>query len=176
MHNLEVNLARRKWVKRLGLATGLVAAAPWLNISAAPVAAAADWASLHGTASIPPAEDGAATITRLYGTRTIEYSDDKIKLTVPNVAENGAVVPTEVELTAPLDKDTYVKRITWIIDKNKRPQTIVFDFTPETGAGYAAAYLRMGQSSWVHAILELSDGKLLGAKKEVKVVAGGCGG
>ncbi len=173
MENTNVNFSRRQWMTAMG---GCAVAALMIPWNQAMAAGAVDWNSLQGTDSVPPGETADATMTRLYGQRPIEYSEDKLKFTAPNVAENGAVVPSDVELVAPMADGVYVKRITWIVDKNKRPQTVVFDFTPETGSGYAAAYLRMGQTSWVRAILEFSDGTLLGAKKEVKVVTGGCGG
>lgn len=168
-----INQARRRWLGVIGVSPLLVMFAPWVKASAA---GSVDWNSLQDTASVPPAEKVEATMSRLFGTRPIEYTETKLKFTVPNVAENGAVVPSEIELTPVLDKDVYVKQITWIVDKNRRPQTVTFDFTPDTGMGYAATYLRLGQTTNVRAILELSDGKLIGAQREVKVVAGGCGG
>ncbi len=142
----------------------------------APAHANVGWAALAGTFSVPPAEDVDATLRRLFGTREVAYSDATVKLTVPNVAENGAVVPTEVELLTPPEPPLYVKRIVWVIDRNKRPHTVMYDFTEVTGAGYAAAYVRMGETSRVRGIVELSDNRLLGAWKEVAVVTGGCGG
>lgn len=167
-------VTRRRLLQLTGASICAPALAPFAL--SAPVHAATDWFALAGTHSVPPAENMEATLQRLFGSRTIEYGDAKVKLTVPNVAENGAVVPSEVELVAPLEGPVYVQRIAWIVDRNKRPLSILYDFTETTGAGYAAAYLRMGESSRVRSILELSDGKLLGAWKEVTVVTGGCGG
>lgn len=167
-------VTRRRLLQLTGASTCASALAPFALI--VPAHAATDWFALAGTHSVPPAESMEATMQRLFGGRAVEYSDAKVKLTVPNVAENGAVVPTEVELLASLAAPVFVQRIVWIVDRNKRPQSILYEFTEITGTGYAAAYLRMGESSRVRGILELSDGKLLGAWKEVAVVTGGCGG
>ena len=166
--------SRRRFIRLAGTGVCATALAPLVWI--APAHASVSWAALAGTYSVPPAEDVDATIRRLFGTREVEYSDAKVKLTVPNVAENGAVVPTELELLAPPVPPLYVKRIVWVIDRNKRPHTVMYDFTEETGIGYAAAYVRMGETSRVRGVVELSDGRLLGAWKEVAVITGGCGG
>ena len=165
---------RRRFLELAGAGACATALSPLAWV--APAHAGVGWAALAGTDSVPPAEGVDATMRRLFGAREVEYSDAKVRLTVPNVAENGAVVPTELELAAPLEPPLYVKRIVWVIDRNKRPHTVMYDLTEETGAGYAAAYVRMGETSRVRGILELSDGRLLGAWKEVAVVTGGCGG
>jgi len=163
---------RRNALKLMG--TGVCGA---IFLSFMPNAArAAGWSELDDK-SVPPEEDIDSTLKRLFGNRQVEYvGDDKLKFVAPNVAENGAVVPLEVELLQPIEDGNYVKTIYFVADKNKRPHALTFAFTPETGVGYAAAYLRMGGTSWVRAILEMNNGKLIGTKTEIKVVASGCGG
>jgi predicted secreted protein len=68
------------------------------------------------------------------------------------------------------------ERLYLIVDNNRRPLSVVFAFTPATNGGFAACNLRMGGTSPVRAIIEMSDGKLAGAFKNVNVVVGGCGG
>jgi len=45
-----------------------------------------------------------------------------------------------------------------------------------TGLAYVGTNLRLGESTDVRAVAEMSDGTLLAAKREVKVTVGGCGG
>ena len=44
------------------------------------------------------------------------------------------------------------------------------------GQAYVATNLRLGESTDVRAIAEMSDGTLLMTKREVRVIVGGCGG
>jgi sulfur-oxidizing protein SoxY len=44
------------------------------------------------------------------------------------------------------------------------------------GQPYVGTNLRLGESTDVRAIAEMSDGALLQAKREAKVTVGGCGG
>jgi sulfur-oxidizing protein SoxY len=70
----------------------------------------------------------------------------------------------------------YVKNIYIISDKNRRPMNGKFTLTPEMGTASIGTNLRLGESTDVRAIAELSDGTLLMVKREVKVTVGGCGG
>jgi sulfur-oxidizing protein SoxY len=71
---------------------------------------------------------------------------------------------------------SHVKAIYIISDKNRRPMNAKFSLTPDAGAAWIGTNLRLGETTDVRAIAELSDGKLLMAKRHVKVTIGGCGG
>lgn len=90
-------------------------------------------------------------------------------LKVPEIAENGAVVP--VDVTSNIPNTTY---IAILIEKNPTPLSAQFEFLngalPEV-----AARVKMGQTSLVKAVAK-ADGKFYTAQKEVKVTVGGCGG
>lgn len=92
-----------------------------------------------------------------------------LNLKVPDIAENGAVVPVDVVCTIP--------NTTWIailVEKNPQPLCAQFDFA--NGAlAEVSARLKMGQTSLVKAVAK-ADGKFYTAQKEVKVTVGGCGG
>ena len=51
-----------------------------------------------------------------------------------------------------------------------------FSLTPEAGAAWVGANLRLGESTDVRVVAEMSDGKLVAARRHVKVTVGGCGG
>lgn len=90
-------------------------------------------------------------------------------LKVPDIAENGAVVPVDVVSTIP-----NTVSIAILVEKNPLPLSAHFDFAngalPE-----AAVRLKLGQTSLVKAVVK-ADGKFYIAQKEVKVTVGGCGG
>jgi sulfur-oxidizing protein SoxY len=127
-------------------------------------------------ASLGPEEAVDATLKRLFSGRPIKDGASIIKLDLPLIAENGAVVPVTVEVSSPMTPQNHVKTIYVISDKNRRPLNARFNLTPAVGQASVGTNLRLGESTEVRAVAELSDGSLLMASREVKVTVGGCGG
>jgi sulfur-oxidizing protein SoxY len=115
-------------------------------------------------------------IKRLFGTRPIKDGSALVKLDIPLIAENGAVVPVSVEAQSPMTPQNYVKDIYVIADKNRIPVVTHVALAPEAGQAFMGANIRLGETGDVRAIVEQSDGTLLQVKREVKVTVGGCGG
>ncbi len=149
----------------LGLATLAGAAVPW-----APREACAQ----GNLGSLQPEENVEATMKRLFGGRSIKDGSNVIKMEMPLIAENGAVVPVTVEVQSPMTPASYVKHIYVISDRNRRPMNARFTLTPEMGV--ATIGTNLNETGDVRAVAEMSDGTLLMAKREVKVTVGGCGG
>lgn len=106
-------------------------------------------------------------LAALYG-KPLEMSD-KIALQVPEIAENGAVVPVSVNTSLP-----NVTSVTLLVPENPNTLVASFKLDPSVAAAVACR-LKMAKTSNVVAVVE-SSGKLYGAAKEVKVTLGGCGG
>jgi sulfur-oxidizing protein SoxY len=117
-----------------------------------------------------------AALKRLFGGRTLKDGSGTIKLDIPLIAENGAVVPVAVEVNAPMTPQSYVKHIYVVADKNRIPIVTRVVLTPESGQAYMGANIRLGETGDVRAVVEQSDGTLLQVRREVKVTVGGCGG
>jgi len=115
-------------------------------------------------------------LKRLFGTRPIKDGSALVKLDIPLIAENGAVVPVNVEVQSPMTPQSYVKGIYVIADKNSIPVVTYVALTPESGQAFVGENIRLGETTDVRAIVEQSDGTLLAVKREVKVTVGGCGG
>lgn len=114
------------------------------------------------------AESADDALNGLYNSNELIESD-QIHLKVPEIAENGAVVPVNVKT----DLEN-VKTISILADKN--PQPLAASFTiPEGTAPDVSIRIRLLETMDVKAIVE-ADGKLFAAHKEVKVTIGGCGG
>jgi sulfur-oxidizing protein SoxY len=94
----------------------------------------------------------------------------EVTVTAPDIAENGAVVPVGAATSLP-----GVKRVLLLVEKNPSVLTAAFDVTDAVDANFTTR-VKMGQSSDVYAVAMMNDGKVLFAKKEVKVTLGGCGG
>jgi sulfur-oxidizing protein SoxY len=117
-----------------------------------------------------------AALKRVFGGRPMKDGSGMIKLDIPLIAENGAVVPVGVEVNAPMTPQSYVKHIYIVADKNRIPIVARVALTPASGQAYVGANIRLGETTDVRAIVEQSDGTLLAVKREVKVTVGGCGG
>ncbi len=100
---------------------------------------------------------------------------DTIKLTVPEIAENGAVVPVKIEVDHPMDEKNFVKEIHVIATQNSNVRCADVALSPLNDKGYFATRIKLGKSQDVMALVGLSDGTFISTKKPVKVTIGGCG-
>ena len=110
---------------------------------------------------------GADALQNAYGANTTTPSD-RVKLKAPDIAENGAVVPLEVQT------DMEAESIAILITENPSPLAITAEI-PAGTKGLVKTRCRMGKTTNVTAVVK-SGGKLYTASKEVKVTIGGCGG
>jgi sulfur-oxidizing protein SoxY len=118
-------------------------------------------------------EDG---LKRLFGSRPIKDGAGTVKLEIPLIAENGAVVPVTVDVASPMTASNHVKHVYVVADKNRIPIITRVSLAPESGQASVSTSVRLGETGDVRAIVEQSDGTLLQVKREVKVTVGGCGG
>jgi sulfur-oxidizing protein SoxY len=158
-------MTRREVLGTLG-ALSVAAAAGTVSLTAAP----ADAQTLGQNESVE------AGLSRVFGGRPMKDGGSLIKLDVPLIAENGAVVPVAVEVNAPMTPQSYVKSIYVVADRNRIPIVTRVALSPEAGKAFMGANIRLGETGDVRAIVEQSDGTLWQIKREVKVTVGGCGG
>lgn len=116
----------------------------------------------------------AAEVKKLLGDKTA--AEGKIKLDVPEIAENGLVVPVNVEIDSPMTATDYVKAVHIFADGNPLPGVISYAFTPECGKASASARMRLARTQNIICVAEMSTGAFHMAKAQVKVTIGGCGG
>jgi sulfur-oxidizing protein SoxY len=150
-----------------------------IALSALGVAAAGGLAAMPGTAqaqALGQNESVDEALKRLFGGKPMKDGAASVKLEVPLIAENGAVVPISVSVDSPMTPTNYVKHIYVVADKNRIPVVTRVTLAPEAGRAFMGANIRLGESGDVRAIVEQSDGSLLVVKREVKVTVGGCGG
>ncbi len=124
-------------------------------------------------ASASPA-DVAAEIKKLYGDKKMESG--RIKLDVPQIAENGLVVPINVEVESPMTSADFVKSVHVYAEKNPLPGVVTYKFTPEAGKAAASTRMRLAETQDIVVVAEMSNGQIFSTRAEVKVTIGGCGG
>ena len=113
------------------------------------------------------ATDAGAALSGAMGSGSYADSGD-IKIKAPDIAENGSVVPVTIS-TGMSD----VESIGLLVESNNSP--LVGTFNLNGSQGFVSTRIKMGKTGNVVAVVK-AGGKLYGAKKEVKVTIGGCGG
>lgn len=144
----------RRSVLKYVLALGAIAAWPRVLLAARPDAAFTS-------------EDADKAIADLFGQPPVD--SDQVMMKIPDIAENGAVVP--VTVTTKLEN---VESISVVVDNNPTPLAASFNLSPKSVPSVSVR-IKMGQSSRVRALVK-ADGNLYSTSKEVKVTIGGCGG
>lgn len=90
-------------------------------------------------------------------------------LTAPELAENGSVVPLEIESRIP-----GTQSIAIFVDANPNPMVAEFVFLGDTPA-YVSTRIKMASTSLVRVLAKTPSG-IWQAAQPVKVTLGGCGG
>ena len=103
-------------------------------------------------------------------------TEGKVKLEMPEIAENGATVPVKISVDSPMTEKDYCESVTIIAPKNPTVYVATFHFTPDSGKAWIATRMRLAQTQEVWALAKMSDGSFHIAKTNVKVTIGGCGG
>jgi sulfur-oxidizing protein SoxY len=104
---------------------------------------------------------------RAAGVRDLIESQD-ILIRAPEIAENGAQVPIEIESRIP-----GTQTISIFVDKNVQPYVGTFAFR-EGAEPFISTRIKMGDTSPLRVIVRAGD-KQYAAVREVKVTIGGCG-
>jgi sulfur-oxidizing protein SoxY len=100
----------------------------------------------------------------------------KIKLDLPEIAENGNTVPMTVTVESPMTAQSHVTDVLVLASENPRSGVATFHFTPASGVAEANTRIRLASTQDVIAVAKMNDGSFFMASKQVKVTIGGCGG
>jgi sulfur-oxidizing protein SoxY len=151
--------SRREVLAHGGRVAALLAGAGLL-----PAAAQAAW-----TQAAFEARSLADAVKALGGSAPLESSG--VMLTGPDVAEDGTMVPVGLASSLP-----GVNRLLLLVEKNPNLLAAVFDVSSGAVEPKLNLRVKMSQSSNVYAVAMLADGRVLYARKDIKVTLGGCGG
>ena len=154
-------MQRRDFFKKLGVVAAVSAVSPVMSF-------AGDKPKSKNAMSF------ATALNAITGGKTPSKSS-KVKLKVPEIAENGAVVPVTVNVDSPMTSSDYVKAIHILASKNFNARCIDVNLTPANGKAMFSTRIKLGGTQEVSAVVELSDGNFLIATQSVKVTIGGCG-
>ena len=107
------------------------------------------------------------TLSMLLGNQTLTESDN-IDIKIPEVAENGAIVP--ITIRSKLDNTEW---IAIVAEKNPVPLIAQFSFAPGM-TRQVTARIKLAETCDVIAIVRADD-QFYSARRPVQVTVGGCG-
>jgi sulfur-oxidizing protein SoxY len=117
--------------------------------------------------------DVGALVGKVFGAK--DFTESRIKLNVPESAENGLVVPISIEVESPMTEADHVKSLHIFALDNPVPQVGSYSFTPANGKAAISTRVRLAKSQDLIAVAEMSDGTVHVAKAPVSIMIGGCG-
>ena len=102
-------------------------------------------------------------------------TEGRIRLDLPEIAENGNTVPMTVSVESTMTEQSFVSDVLIVADGNPRGGVAAFRFTPASGVAEANIRIRLAETQNIIAVAKMNDGSFFKASKPVKVTIGGCG-
>ena len=109
----------------------------------------------------------------IFKNRPMADGGDVIALEMPYRAEDAAIVPVTLRSKLAADDGRRLRTITLVIDQNPAPMAAKFEIGEDARVSEISTRVRVNSYTNVHAVAELSDGKLYMVKTYVKA-SGGC--
>jgi sulfur-oxidizing protein SoxY len=109
----------------------------------------------------------------IFNNRQIDEGAGIVAIEMPYRAEDAAIVPVTLRITLSPADNRRVVAITLVIDQNPAPMAARFELGQDSSISEISTRIRVNNYTDVHAVAELSDGKLYMTKTYVKA-SGGC--
>jgi sulfur-oxidizing protein SoxY len=100
-------------------------------------------------------------------------AEGRMRLELPELAENGNTVPMSVAVESPEGRQ--VQEILVLAPANPNARVLRFRFSPAS-VPEASTRIRLAETQDVIALAKLDDGTFLSVSRQIKVTIGGCGG
>jgi sulfur-oxidizing protein SoxY len=128
---------------------------------------------LAAAATPEPYDPWPGLVQDIFSNRAINNGAGVIAIEMPYRAEDAAIVPVTLRATLPPGDARRVLAITLVIDQNPAPMAARFELGQDSSVSEISTRVRVNNYTDVHAVAELSDGKLYMTKTYVKA-SGGC--
>jgi sulfur-oxidizing protein SoxY len=109
----------------------------------------------------------------IFNNRPMNDGAEVIAIEMPYRAEDAAIVPVTLRVKLPPADGRRVVAITLVVDQNPAPMAARFELGQDSYVSDISTRVRVNSYTDVHAVAELSDGKLYMTKTFVKA-SGGC--
>jgi sulfur-oxidizing protein SoxY len=124
-------------------------------------------------AAAQPYDPWPGLVQDIFDNRAMEDGAGVIAIEMPYRAEDAAIVPVTLRTMLPAGDTRRVRAITLVIDQNPAPMAARFELGQDASVSQISTRVRVNNYTDVHAVAELSDGKLYVIKTYVKA-SGGC--
>lgn len=114
-----------------------------------------------------------AIIDGFVGDATIE--EEGLNMVMDPLASNPASIPIQAVFDEEINEDNYCEELIFIAEGNPIPLACRFKFTALSGTTEVAFRTRLIDAQYIRALARMNDGRILGARRYVTVVAGACG-
>ncbi len=98
----------------------------------------------------------------------------KVKLELPQLADNGNSVAMKVTVESPMTDAEHVKSIHLFSDRNPVPRMASFYLGPHAGKAEVVSRVRLAGSQHVTALAQLSDGSFWSDTAQIVVTLSAC--
>lgn len=132
------------------------------------------WSTGPAPAAAPePYDPWPGLVQDLFANRAMNDGSGIITIEMPSRAEDAAIVPVTMRMLLPAGDPRQVVAVTLVIDQNPAPMAARFELGSSSSVSEISTRVRINNYTDVHAVAELSDGKLYVVKTYVKA-SGGC--
>ena len=128
---------------------------------------------LSASAALATPEDMAEAMTEALGQGAF-IKEARVKLELPQLAENGNSVPLKVSVESPMSAADHVKTIYIFSERNPVPNVVRFHLGPRSGAARVQTSIRLAGTQRITAVARMSDGSLWSGGADVIVTQAAC--
>jgi sulfur-oxidizing protein SoxY len=98
----------------------------------------------------------------------------RIKIELPQLAENGNSVPLKIAVESPMSAADHVKTIYVFSERNPVPNVVRFHLGPRSGVARVQTSIRLAGTQRITAVARMSDGSLWSGGADVIVTQAAC--
>lgn len=128
---------------------------------------------LTGTLAHATPESMAEAMTEALGAGAAPKGG-RVKLELPELAENGNSVPLRVSVESPMTAADHVKTIYVFSEKNPVSNVVRFHLSPRSGSAKVMTTIRLAGTQRITAVARMSDGSLWSSAANVIVTQAAC--
>lgn len=119
------------------------------------------------------ADDLAAAMNEALGAG-YTLNDGRVKVRVPELAENGNVVPLRIQVDSPMTTADHVKTIFVFSEKNPIANVARFHLGPRAGQARVQTNIRLAATQYITVVARMANGELWSTTAQVIVTQGAC--
>jgi sulfur-oxidizing protein SoxY len=126
-----------------------------------------------GSVAYAAPEDMAEAMAEALG-KDASIKPGRIKIELPQLAENGNSVPLKIAVESPMSAADHVKTIYIFSERNPVPNVVRFHLGPRSGVARVQTSIRLAGTQRITAVARMSDGSLWSGGADVIVTQAAC--